>query len=108
MPGRGSPIDILRRCARLHPAFCGCDGDSGGSDNERRMGPVSTWRSALTTRSRDEITVVLRDLLEEVVGAPPGDVTLESSLRDDLGADSLQLLDLAVMCERRLGVQISE
>jgi acyl carrier protein len=72
------------------------------------MGPVSTWRPALTTRSREDVTVVLRDLLEEVVGAPPDDVTLESSLRDDLGADSLQLLDLAVMCERRLGVQISE
>ena len=56
----------------------------------------------------DEAYLQLVDLLEEITGIRPDQVGWDSDLRDDLAVDSLQIQDLAIVCERRFGIEILE
>jgi acyl carrier protein len=60
-----------------------------------------------TTSDRSEVEEKVRLLVAEAVGRPPTAVTLDASLVEDLGADSLALLDLVFMLERAFGIQIT-
>ena len=60
-----------------------------------------------TTNDRAEIEEKVRLLVAEAVGRPEAAVTLDASLVEDLGADSLALLDLVFMLERAFGIQIT-
>lgn len=60
-----------------------------------------------TTTDRAEIEEKVRLLVAEAVGRPPAAVTVDASLVEDLGADSLALLDLVFMLERAFGIQIT-
>ncbi len=60
-----------------------------------------------TTNDRAEIEEKVRLLVAEAVGRPAAAVTLDASLVEDLGADSLALLDLVFMLERAFGIQIT-
>lgn len=56
---------------------------------------------------RDEIEEKVRLLVADAVGRPPASVTLDASLIDELGADSLSLLDLVFTLERTFSIQIT-
>src|SRR4051812_2687493 len=56
---------------------------------------------------RQEIEEKVRLLVAESVGRAPATVTLEASLTEELGADSLSLLDLVFMLERTFSIQIT-
>jgi acyl carrier protein len=58
-------------------------------------------------RSRQEIEEKVRLLVAESVGRPAATVTLDASLIEELGADSLSLLDLVFMLERTFSIQIT-
>lgn len=47
-------------------------------------------------------------LLAELLRIEPARVALEMNLRDDLGADSLVLIDVMVQSELRWGVRLAE
>ena len=53
-----------------------------------------------------EIYAALLPLLEEVLGASPESVTMESEFVRDLGAESIDLLDLSFHIEARFGIAI--
>ena len=63
--------------------------------------------AAATTTDRAEIEEKVRLLVAEAVGRPAGAVTLDASLIEELGADSLALLDLVFMLERAFAIQIT-
>lgn len=48
----------------------------------------------------------LRPLVKEVTGAPPERIRMETVLVQDLGAESIDLLDLTFLIEREFGVTI--
>jgi acyl carrier protein len=56
---------------------------------------------------RREIEEQVRLLVAEAVGRPPTEVVLDASLTEELGADSLSLLDLVFMLERTFSIQIT-
>lgn len=56
---------------------------------------------------RQEIEEKVRLLVADAVGRAPAGVTLEASLTEELGADSLALLDLVFMLERTFSIQIT-
>lgn len=56
---------------------------------------------------RREVEDQVRLLVAESVGRPPAEVTLDASLTEELGADSLSLLDLVFMLERTFSIQIT-
>ncbi|MFJ5551363.1 acyl carrier protein [Streptomyces sp. NPDC093225] len=49
----------------------------------------------------------LKEILDEVADVPAEDVSLESSLTDDLGLDSLTVVSLFVLVQRRFGTEVS-
>ena len=50
----------------------------------------------------------LRDILVETLGCEPDDVTPGASLTDDLGADSLAVVELLMVLEENTGLHIEE
>lgn len=50
----------------------------------------------------------LQTILEQNFGGKADDATLDSSLAMDFGADSLDLVEFAMDCEREYGVKLSE
>ena len=52
--------------------------------------------------SQDEIIAGLAEIIEEVTGIEPSEVTIEKSFVDDLEADSLALIELVESLEEEL------
>ncbi len=58
--------------------------------------------------SREEVFEQVREILVERLDVKEGDVNLGAHLRDDLEADSLDLVELIMDLEERFGVKISD
>jgi len=58
--------------------------------------------------SPEAILAAMRDLVADRLARRPGDVTAESRLVDDLGADSLDFVDLVFAIEKRFGVKLRD
>jgi acyl carrier protein len=50
----------------------------------------------------------VRDIIVDQLGVDPGDVTMEANFRDDLEADSLDLVELIMAFEEEFGGEISD
>ncbi|MDV8001931.1 meromycolate extension acyl carrier protein AcpM [Rhodococcus sp. IEGM 1408] len=59
-------------------------------------------------RTESEIITGLAEIVEEVTGIEPSEVTPEKSFVDDLDIDSLSMVEIAVQCEDRYGVEIPD
>ena len=57
---------------------------------------------------REQVLKVLREAAVEVLGVEAEQVTLEASFKDDLDADSLDLVELVMALEGELDVKIEE
>ena len=58
--------------------------------------------------SNEEIFQTMKDLVSEQFGMELDEVTLETSFEDDLGADSLASVELAMALEEATGVSIDD
>lgn len=58
----------------------------------------------MTTTLTDRITAIVVDQLD----VEPGEVTMEASFRDDLGADSLDTVELVLAIEEEFDVEIPD
>ncbi len=56
----------------------------------------------------EEIRTGLAEILEEVAGVEPADVTPEKSFVDDLDVDSLSMVEVALAAEERFGSKIPD
>lgn len=59
-------------------------------------------------RTKEEIIAGLAEIVEEVTGIDPSEVTEEKSFVDDLDIDSLSMVEIAVQTEDRYGVEIPD
>ena len=59
-------------------------------------------------RTEAEIVAGLAEIVEEVTGIEPSEVTPEKSFVDDLDIDSLSMVEIAVQTEDRYGVEIPD
>lgn len=50
----------------------------------------------------------VRDIIVEQLGVDPEDVTMEANFRDDLEADSLDLVELIMQFEEEFGGEIND
>lgn len=50
----------------------------------------------------------IRTILVDILGVEPDDVTPNASFIDDLGADSLDLVELIMAFEREFNVEVSD
>ncbi|WP_130796195.1 acyl carrier protein [Streptomyces otsuchiensis] len=56
--------------------------------------------------SRDAILDTLREILDEVAEVPADRVTLDAGFTDDLELDSLAIVSVFVLVQRRFGVDV--
>lgn len=59
-------------------------------------------------KSQDEIFQELRSIIADQLGVKPEDVTMDSSFTDDLGADSLDIVELIMALEEEFGLEIPD
>jgi acyl carrier protein len=57
---------------------------------------------------RDQVMATMREVAPEVLGVEPDAVVEEASFKDDLDADSLDLVELVMGLEERLDITIPE
>ena len=55
--------------------------------------------------AKEEIFEKLKELVVDQLGVEEDEVTMEASMQDDLGADSLDLVDLVMSVEEEFGVK---
>ena len=58
--------------------------------------------------TQEEIIAGLAEIIEEVTGIEPSEVTVEKSFVDDLDIDSLSMVEIAVQAEDKFGVKIPD
>ena len=58
--------------------------------------------------ANEEIREGLAEILEEVAGVQPDDVTEDKTFTDDLDVDSLSMVEIALAAEERFGVKIPD
>lgn len=58
--------------------------------------------------SQDEIVSAIAEIIEEVTGIEPSEVTLEKAFIDDLDIDSLSMVEIAVQLEDKYGVKVPD
>ncbi|MCY9784570.1 acyl carrier protein [Nocardiopsis sp. NPDC050513] len=58
--------------------------------------------------SEQEILTGLGEIIEEIVGTEPSEVTPEKSFVDDLDIDSLSMVEIAVAAQDKFGVEIPD
>jgi acyl carrier protein len=58
--------------------------------------------------SQQEIIAGLAEIIEEVTGIEPSEVTPEKSFVDDLDIDSLSMVEIAVAAQDKFGVEIPD
>ena len=58
--------------------------------------------------TREQLTEEVCAIIEERLGVAASDITTEKSLVNDLGADSLDLVELVMAIETKFGVSIPE
>jgi acyl carrier protein len=73
----------------------------------RRTNPT-TERKKYLMATREEIAAGLAEILEEVAGVNPDDVTEAKSFTEDLDVDSLSMVEVVVAAEERFGVKIPD
>lgn len=56
----------------------------------------------------DMVFEKLRDIIVEQLGVSAEDVTMESSIENDLGADSLDLVEIVMAIEEEFDFEVSE
>lgn len=58
--------------------------------------------------AKKEIFEKLKELVVDQLGVEEDEVTMEASMQDDLGADSLDLVDLVMSVEEEFGVKVAD
>ena len=56
----------------------------------------------------EEIFDKLKELVVDQLGVEEDEVTMEATMQDDLGADSLDLVDLVMSVEEEFGVKVAD
>ena len=69
---------------------------------------VPSEREDPTLASTQEIQSGIAEILEEVAGVTPADVSPEKSFTDDLDVDSLSMVEVVVAAEEKFGVKIPD
>ena len=80
------------------------------------LGNIEEARNILANESdadmremaKEEIFDKLKELVVDQLGVEEDEVTMEATMQDDLGADSLDLVDLVMSVEEEFGVKVAD
>jgi acyl carrier protein len=84
-------------------------GPPGGNNHiPTPVGSNNQLEGAIVATTQDEIIAGIAEIIEEVTGIEPSEVTPEKSFVDDLDIDSLSMVEIAVQAEDKFGVKIPD
>ena len=105
---RGVPTHAVKSPADLD-GLAELSGNPGVQPHIRRISAISTNQEGATVpATQEEIIAGLAEIIEEVTGIEPSEVTPEKSFVDDLDIDSLSMVEIAVQTEDKYGVKIPD
>ncbi|MGC4932784.1 meromycolate extension acyl carrier protein AcpM [Gordonia sp. DT30] len=58
--------------------------------------------------TQEQLIAGIAEIIEEVTGIEPSEVTMEKSFVDDLDIDSLSMVEIAVQVEDKYGVKVPD
>ena len=58
--------------------------------------------------SQDDLVAGIAEIIEEVTGIEPSEVTMDKSFVDDLDIDSLSMVEIAVQIEDKYGLKVPD
>ena len=58
--------------------------------------------------NRDQIPSMVKDLIVQSLGVNASEITPDSSFIDDLGADSLDIVELVMLIEKEFSIEIPD
>ncbi|QKT07666.1 acyl carrier protein [Gordonia sp. X0973] len=58
--------------------------------------------------SQEDLIAGIAEIIEEVTGIEPSEVTMEKSFVDDLDIDSLSMVEIAVQIEDKYGLKVPD
>lgn len=58
--------------------------------------------------TRDEISENVQRILSDYTETPANEITESMMLKDDLGADSLDLIEICMLCEKFFSTEVSD
>jgi acyl carrier protein len=67
-----------------------------------------TEGSHTVAATQEQLIAGIAEIIEEVTGIEPSEVTMEKSFVDDLDIDSLSMVEIAVQTEDKYGVKIPD
>jgi len=74
--------------------------------NPRKQHPEEG--SHIVAATQEQLVAGIAEIVEEVTGIEPSEVTLEKSFVDDLDIDSLSMVEIAVQVEDKYGVKVPD
>jgi len=81
----------------------------GGKIEKQKLSRYGEGRSTGTTQEESmDVQAKVKDIIVEQLGVDLDKVTLEASFVDDLGADSLDVVELVMAFEENFGVEIPD
>jgi acyl carrier protein len=72
---------------------------------QRRVGPK---RNGKENKMAGDVEAKVREIISEQLGVSADEVTPEASFIEDLGADSLDIVELVMALEEEYGMEISD
>jgi len=58
--------------------------------------------------NKEEIVVKVKDLISQSLGVSPDEIVASASFIDDLGADSLDIVELVMLIEKEFDIEIPD
>jgi acyl carrier protein len=68
----------------------------------------STEAQELSMANKEEIVGKVKDLISQSLGVSPDEIVSSASFIDDLGADSLDIVELVMLIEKEFDIEIPD
>lgn len=93
---------------KLAAALGGSDAGSGVGSTPHSSSAKTSSKGAGDGVSADSVENRVMGIVEDATGVEREEITRKSSLNDDLGVDSLTLVDIAVRLEEEFNIQVED
>lgn len=93
---------------KLAAALGGSDAGSGVGSTPNSSPTKTSTKGAGDSVSADSVENRVMEIVKDATGVEREEITRKSSLNDDLGVDSLTLVDIAVRLEEEFNIQVED
>ncbi|GAA1482789.1 hypothetical protein GCM10009624_32290 [Gordonia sinesedis] len=105
--GRGTSATSRNRYPPVVQALARPAGSADAPENVNAQADQEEGNHTVAA-TQEQLVAGIAEIIEEVTGIEPSEVTMEKSFVDDLDIDSLSMVEIAVQTEDKYGVKIPD